>query len=163
MVDVTHFLPQVSPLETILHAIVIYLFIFIALRLMGRYELAQISPIDLVLLLIISESISNALAEGDPSLGTALISATTLLSLTFVISVLKYRYPFFRKLTGSTPKKIIDHGKADRQVMRRELMTMDDLMGELRENGIDDIKKVKEAYIEEDGSVSALMYDPRVR
>jgi uncharacterized membrane protein YcaP (DUF421 family) len=161
MAGVINIMPQVSPLATILHATVIYLFLFLALRLLGRYELAQISPMNLLLLLIISESISNSLTQGDSSLGTAIISATTLLALTTVLSVLKYKYSFFRRLAGATSKKVIDHGTVDRRVMRRELMTWDDLMTELRENGVDDIAEVKEAYIEEDGRISVMTQDKR--
>ena len=158
MADIANFMPQVSPLLTILHAVVIYLFLLLAFRIMGRYEFAQISPLDLVLLLIISESISNALAMGDTSLGTAIISAGTLLSLTLGMTILKYKFPWFRRLMGAVNVKVIDHGEINMRALRRELMTLGDLMGELREKGIDDIKKVKAAYIEEDGDVSVIPY-----
>ena len=156
--DTINLMPQVSPLLTIVHTIAIYLFLLVAFRLMGRYEFAQISPLDLVLLLIISESISSALSESDTSLGTALISAGTLLTLTWGMSYLKYRYPAMRKLMGEVPHKVIENGKVNRRVLRRELMTMDDLMGGLRESSVKDIRKVKEAFIEEDGEISVIPY-----
>ncbi len=150
--------PETSPLEIVLRATVIYLFLLLAFRLMGSHEFGQMTPFDLILLLIISESVSNALSAGDNTLGTALISAVTLLTINVAISYGKFRSKTIRKIVASGSKKLIENGAPILETMSRELMTMDDLMESLREEGVLRLDEVKVAYLESDGKVSVIKH-----
>lgn len=150
---------ETAPLEIIARAFIIYFFLLLLLRLIGRHEFGQLSTFDLILILIISESISNALSAGDRSLLTGLISAATLIVIDLLMDVLKYKSSLVRNLLSSKPVKLVDDGKILRNNMRRELMTRDDLMEGLRGQGYDRIEDVREARLEADGTISVLGYE----
>jgi uncharacterized membrane protein YcaP (DUF421 family) len=148
--------PETPPLEIVLRAVAIYIFLLAAFRLMGSREFGQMTPFDLILLLIISESVSNALSAGDNTLGAAMISAATLLIINVAISHGKYRSKTFRKIVTSSSKKLIENGVPIHDTMKRETMTLDDLLEALREEGVEHLDEVKAAYLESDGKISVI-------
>ena len=150
------FVLQTPLAELILRAAVIYFFLLIVMRVIGRHEFGQLTPFDLILLLIISESISEALNAGDSSLLAGLVSASTLLGLNVLLSVAQYRSPRIRRIISPGALMIIKDGRIIEANLRRELMTRDDLIERLRAKGIDGVDEVRVAYIESDGDISAL-------
>lgn len=149
---------QTPLLELILRAAVIYFFLLLVMRLIGRHEFGQLTPFDLILLLIISESIAEAFTAGDSSLLAALVSASTLLALSVLVSIGQYKSQRIRKIVSPEALKVIEGGKIIEKSLRRELMTHDDLRERLRALGIASIEEVRIAYIESDGDISALTY-----
>jgi uncharacterized membrane protein YcaP (DUF421 family) len=145
-----------SPIEIILRAAIIYFFLLFLLRLVGRHEFGQLSTFDLILFLIISESVSNSLSAGDISLVSGIISASTLIAIDLIMDFLKFKSSFIRRLFSDHQVKLIQDGKMMKNNMRRELLTRDDLLVGLREKGVDHIEDVREAYLEPDGSISVL-------
>ena len=152
------FVLQTPLVELILRAAVIYFFLLLVMRVIGRHEFGQLTPFDLILLLIISESISEAFTAGDDSLLAGLVSASTLLTLSVLVSFGQYKSKRFRKIVSPEALKVIENGHVIERSLRRELMTRDDLIERLRARGIDGIEKVRVAYIESDGDISALTY-----
>jgi uncharacterized membrane protein YcaP (DUF421 family) len=152
------FVLQTPLLELVLRAAVIYLFLLLAMRLIGRHEFGQLTPFDLILLLIISESIAEALTAGDDSLLAALVSASTLLLLSVLVSFGQYKSRRIRKIVSPEALKVIEDGQIIEKSLRRELMTRDELVERLRARGIGGIEEVRIAYIESDGDISALTY-----
>jgi len=150
------FVLQTPLAELILRAAVIYFFLLIVMRVIGRHEFGQLTPFDLILLLIISESISEALNAGDSSLLAGLVSASTLLGLNVLLSVAQYWSPRIRKVISPGALMVIRDGRIIEESLRRELMTRDDLIERLRAKGIDGVEGVRVAYIESDGDISAL-------
>lgn len=144
--------------EIIFRAAVIYFFLLAALRLIGRHELGQLSVFDLVLLLIISESISSSITAQDKSLIAGLLSVSTLLVVNVLMSYGKYKSRSFRKLVSGESLKLIQDGKLIEKTMSREMMTRDDVTESLRIKGIERIEDVKLGYLEADGSISAITY-----
>jgi len=142
--------------ELILRAAVIYFFLLIVMRIIGRHEFGQLTPFNLVLLLIISESISQAINAGDNSLLAGLISASTLLGLNVIISVAQYKNGQIRGIVSPGALKVIEDGRIIEKSLRRELMTHDDLAERLRAKGIAGVQQVRVAYIENDVDISAL-------
>jgi uncharacterized membrane protein YcaP (DUF421 family) len=128
------------------------------MRLIGRHEFGQLTPFDLILLLIISESISGALTAGDDSLLAGLVSASTLLGLSVLVSIGHYKSRRIRKIVSPDALKVIEDGKIIEKSLRRELMTHDELVERLRARGIGGVEEVRIAYIESDGDISALTY-----
>ena len=121
--------------EIILRAAVIYFFLLAALRLIGRHELGQLSVFDLILLLIISESISSSITAQDRSLIAGLLSVTTLLVIDVLMSYGKYRSRSFKKIVSGDSLKLIENGRLIKKTMSREMMTRDDVMESLRIKG----------------------------
>jgi uncharacterized membrane protein YcaP (DUF421 family) len=117
--------------ELILRAAVIYFFLLLVMRLIGRHEFGQRMPFDLILLLIISESISEALTAGDDSLLAGLVSASTLLLLSVLVSFGQYRSKRTRSIVSPDPLKVIENGKVIEKSLKRELMTREDLIERL--------------------------------
>ncbi|MDV2481950.1 DUF421 domain-containing protein [Methanoculleus sp. Wushi-C6] len=152
------FVLQTPLLELVLRAAVIYFFLLLVMRFIGRHEFGQLTPFDLILLLIISESISEAFTAGDTSLLAALVSASTLLGLSVLVSIGQYKSRRFRSIVSPEALKVIENGKVIERSLRRELMTRDELVERLRARGIGGIEEVRIAYIESDGDISALTY-----
>ncbi len=140
------FVLQMPLAELILRATVIYFFLLLVMRAIGRHEFGQLTPFDLILLLIISESISGALIAG-------LVSASTLLLLSVLISIGQYRSKRIRKIVSPEALKVIEDGRIIEKSLRREVMTHDDLIERLR---VSPVEEVRVAYIESDGDISAL-------
>ncbi|MCM2466691.1 hypothetical protein DIC75_10320 [Methanoculleus sp. CWC-02] len=117
--------------ELILRAAVIYFFLLLVMRVIGRHEFGQLTPFYLILLLIISESISEALTAGDESLLAGLVSASTLLFLSVLVSVGQYKSRRIRSIVSPGALKVIENGRVIERSLKRELMTREDLVERL--------------------------------
>ena len=142
--------------------IVIYFaLLLVAFRLIGKREFGQLTPFDLILLLIVSEAISPALTADDQSITSGLIVTATLFGVNYLMSLAQFRSPAFRMFVSGEAEVLIRDGKPDERLMRRERITRDDIDATLRAKGIDAIEKVRIGYLEDDGEISALLYrDP---
>lgn len=149
--------PESPFYELVLRAIVIYFALLIAFRLIGKHEFGQLSAFDLILLLIISESISTALNANDKSITAGLIVAATLFAVNYLMSWAQFRSPGFRRIVSGEAEVLIRDGQPDGRVMRRERMSRDDIEASLRGKGIDGLDKVRLGYLEDDGTISALL------
>ncbi len=156
-IDVNKMLvPGTHVLEIIIRTFVVYLVVTLGLRLFGKRELGQMTPFDLVLILTLSNSVQNAMVGPDTSLAGGLISASTLLFTNWLVNVLGGRIPFIRKWLTGNPTLLIHNGKTITAHMRREGIEEDELLMAARQHGIDDLKGVKEAILEVDGSISII-------
>jgi len=153
------FTPENPLLEIVLRAVIIYLFLVLVFRLIGRHEFGQLSPFDLILLLIISESISPALTAEDTSLTAGFVSAGTLFILAIAFSYGKYKSKWFKNLVSGEPLPAIKNGVPVYRSLERELMTVEDLESALRIKGIDSVEKVRLSFIEDDGKISAILFE----
>lgn len=149
--------PESPFYELVLRAVVIYFALLIAFRLIGKHEFGQLSAFDLILLLIISESISTALNANDKSITAGLIVAATLFAVNYLMSWAQFRSPGFRRIVSGEAEVLIRDGQPDGRVMRRERMSRDDIEASLRGKGIDGLDKVRLGYLEDDGTISALL------
>lgn len=143
--------------EQVLRGVVIYFALLIAFRLIGKHEFGQLTPFDLVLLLIVSESISTALNANDTSITACLIVAAILFQVNYLMSWGQFRSRAFKKFISGEAEVLIRDGRPDERVMRHELMTLDNIESSLRAKGIDGLDKVRLGYLEEDGTILALL------
>lgn len=134
----------------------VYLFIIAAMRLFGKTEIAQLSVVDLVFVLLISNAVQNAMVGPDSTLVGGLVAATTLFVMDFLFKTCLYRIPWFNKLLQGSPSVLIRHGHVDRRSMRRAMLTEDELKEALREHGVEHVKDVDMAVLEVDGNISVL-------
>ena len=140
----------------VLKSIAIYLFIILAIRLFGKKELAQLSVIDLVFILLISNSVQNAMVGPDNTLLGGLAAATGLFVINYVLKLILNRFPQIDKLLEGEPMVLIYEGKVQQQNMEECILTMDELKAAVREHGAKDISEVNLAMLEKDGNISVI-------
>lgn len=146
-------------LEIALRTGVIYLLVLVGIRISGKREVGQMTPFDLVLLLLISNSVQNAMTGPDTSLAGGLVAATVLLVLNYLVAELSGGNRRFRKLVQGEPSLLIHDGQINVVHMAREHVSMDELQRALREHGVATAKDVALAVLEVDGSISIMKYD----
>jgi len=146
-------------LEIMLRTGVIYLLVLIGVRLSGKREVGQMTPFDLTLLLLLSNSVQNAMTGPDTSLAGGAVAASTLLILNYVVANLSGSSRKLRRVIEGQPSLLIHDGKVIQSHMAREHVSMDELHRALREHGISSCDQVALAVLEVDGSISCLKYD----
>lgn len=137
---------------------VIYIFIFFLVRLMGKKQVAKLTPFDLVLLIIISEAIQNGLAGNDHSITASVISVSVIIILNILLNQILARSTTLEKLIDGQPVVIILNGKIFKRVMRQQKITDSELFEALREHEVMNPEDVKCAILEKDGQISVIKY-----
>ena len=147
-------------MESYLHIILstsgVYIFIIVALRLLGKTELAQLSITDLIFVLLISNAVQNAMVGSDTSLGGGLLAASVLFLLNFIFKKLKFRFPFLRKVIEGEPVILIHKGVVLYENCKKNGITKEELLQAIREHGTDSVKEVDSLILEADGNISVV-------
>ena len=143
-------------LEVILRGSVTYLSIFLLMRFGLKRESGSIGTADLLMVVMIADAAQNAMAGEYKSITDGLILVLTILSWNYILDWLSYHSDVMRRILQPKPLLLIKNGQMQRQNMRKELITSEELMAELRENGVEEVSQVKEARIEEDGHISVI-------
>ena len=146
-------------LQIVLRTGVIYLLVLIGVRLSGKREVGQMTQFDLTLLLLLSNSVQNAMTGPDTSVLGGVIAAATLLILNYLVADVSGISRRFRKLVEGEPTLLVHDGKIIESHMARERVSTDELHRALREHGINNCDQVALAVLEVDGSISCLKYD----
>ena len=146
-------------LEITLRTGVIYLLVLIGIRISGKREVGQMTPFDLVLLLLLSNSVQNAMTGPDTSLAGGAVAATTLLILNYLVAEVSGGNRRFRKYIQGQPSLLVHDGQVIEAHMAKEHVSMDELQRALREHGVGTYKEAALAVLEVDGSISVLTYD----
>jgi len=154
MIPSTHVL-----IEIVLRTAMIYLVVLLGVRLSGKREVGQMTPFDLTLLLLISNSVQNAMTGPDTSLIGGIAAAITLLLLNYLVAEVSGTNRRFRKLVQGQPTLLIHDGEIITAHMAKEHVSMDELERSLREHGISSYHDVALGVLEVDGSISCLKYD----
>ena len=141
-----------------LRTIILYAFIIIGIRLMGKRQVGELEPSELVLALLIADLAAVPMQDFGIPLLTGLIPILTLLCLTMALSVLTMKSVKFRALLCGRPSIIVENGKLRQGEMKRNRFTLDELMEELRMNGVTDLSTVKYAILETNGQLSVLPF-----
>jgi len=150
-------------LDIALRTGVVYVIILGGLRLLGRSHLSQLSILDFVLILLLSNAAQNAMVGSDTSLAGGIIAVCTLLALNFLISFFSYRSRRLGALFEGTPTVLIHDGTVRDDNLRREQISHEELLRALREHGITEIADVKIALLESDGMISVIPRGEHVR
>jgi uncharacterized membrane protein YcaP (DUF421 family) len=140
--------------ELIARAVIVYLFLFAVLRFGGKKHVGDLSPFDLVVLLILSETVSGSLIGEDNSLVGGLISAATLLMIVHAMDYAAWRSKKAERIFEGTPKILVRHGRVNRDVMARERVTHSELIEALRREGHTSLTRIRFAILENDGSIT---------
>jgi uncharacterized membrane protein YcaP (DUF421 family) len=150
--------------QIVLRCIAVYFFIIIAIRVFGKKELAQLSVIDLVFILLISNSVQNAMVDKDnAALPIGLIAALTLFSINFLLKQLLYRNKKANELLQGKALILIYKGELNTESLKESEITYEELSAAVREHGVEDIKHVDLAVLEVDGNISVISDDFKSR
>lgn len=150
------FIFQNEYVQIILSSIVVYLFIIIAIRLFGKKELSQLSVVDLVFILLISNSVQNAMVGSNSTLLGGLVAAGALFLSNYLLKLILYRFPKFGKIIQGESLMLIYNGRLNKTNIEKARMTMDEIMEALREHGVSQVEDVDLAVLEVDGNISVL-------
>lgn len=140
----------------LLRTIILYLLIIVGIRLMGKRQVGELEPSELVLSLIIADLASVPMQDYGIPLLTGVVPILTLLCLTMILSVLTMKWVGFRALICGRPSVVIRDGVLDQREMARNRLTVDELLEELRCQGYTDLQTVKYAILETNGKLSVL-------
>lgn len=141
-------------MEIVLRVVIVYLFILIGLRILGKREFSELSAFDLVTLLLIPEIVSQALTRDDYSLTNAFVAITTLFTLVFLTSALVHRFKRVEHLVSGAPTVLVAHGQLLTDNCNKERISPEEIFAEMHKNGIDELARVRWAILEADGRVS---------
>ena len=135
---------------------VIYLFLVVGLRLLGKRALGQMNIYDLVLVVVLANAVQNAMVGDDTTLAGGLVAAVTLLVLNRAVTSVLARSERFERLLVGQPVVLVDHGQLVAEHLRREGVTQEQVMEALREHEIDDLRQARLAVLEADGTISVV-------
>jgi len=143
-------------LEIVARTSIVYLTLLVGLRLTGKRQVGQLTPFDLLLLLLLSNAVQNAMVGPDTSVWGGLVAAATLFALNRVVDRFARGSETATRLVEGSPTILIRRGAILEESLSRERITRDDLLRALREHGVDDVTSVRSAILEVDGSISVL-------
>lgn len=144
------------PTEIILRSVIVYLFILGAIRLFGKKEFTQLTIIDLVFILLISNSVQNAMVGSDSSLLGGVIAAGTLFLTNYILKFIIYRFRFMDRFFQGEPIILVHEGQVLEKNLKKERISREELELSAREHGVASIEEVNLAILEVDGNISIL-------
>ncbi|HEX3244403.1 MAG TPA: YetF domain-containing protein [Chloroflexota bacterium] len=154
------FIPGTNVVEKVIRPIVVYFFLVLLLRLGGRRELAQMNAFDLVVLLMLSNSVQNAIIGEDNSLAGGLLGGFTLIAINFLTNRYLYRHPNLdRKIEGDTVVLVKD-GRVMQKSLERELITEAELLAAVHRQGVLSIEDCDSVILEVGGTISVIPREP---
>ncbi|MBA3513882.1 MAG: DUF421 domain-containing protein [Pyrinomonadaceae bacterium] len=149
------FVPTVPLLEIILRGTLVYLLLFAVLRLLRR-EAGGLGIADVLVIVLIADASQNAMASEYKSITEGGILVATIVFWDYTLDFLAYRFPRFQRLVRPAALPLIRDGQMLRKNMRQEMITEEELLGQLRQQGLDNISGVKKCYLEGDGRISVI-------
>lgn len=150
-------------MNPVIRGIIVYVFLLLILRIMGKRSLSKTTTFDLIVLLIISEVTQQAMIGRDESLTGAAILITTLMGMDLLFTLLKKPFKLFEKAVEGTPLIIVDRGKPLKQRMGKTKVDESDVLQAARSKwGLEKMEQVKYAVLEKDGTISIIPFEKSV-
>ncbi len=148
--------PALPYWEFIVRGVAVYLFLLVLLRVTGKRQIGQLSPFDLVLLLVLSNAVQNSMNGGDNSLTGGMVSAATLVALNFVIGLISAHNKKLETLIEGRPQVLVHNGQLFEEVMASAQLTHHELQAALRRAGCLSVHEVHMAVLENNGAISVV-------
>lgn len=143
-------------MDTVLRVAIMYVLILVGLRFVGKREFSELTPMDLIVLLLIPELVSQSLLGDDYSLTNAIIGVVTLLAVVLVVSVATYISPRAERVLEGTPSVLVDHGRIVEKNLEKERITPDELFAQIHLAGLERLDQVRWAIMENDGKIAVI-------
>jgi len=150
---------QVSLGEKVLRTILVYVFLLVALRIFGKRELGQANTLDLLVLLLVANAVQNGIIGNDVSVTGAVVGALILFGLNTLFARGVFRFPWLATLLEGEPSLLIEDGKPNLRVLRRECISLPELRSIARRQGFPDLGSVDTAILETNGVVTMFHAD----
>ena len=153
------FVPSESLPELFLRGTIMYLFVLALMRVFRR-EAGSLSIPDLLVVVLVADAAQNGMSAEYHSITEAFVLVATIFLWNYALDWLSYRSPTIYRLLHPTPLLLIKDGRVLRRNLASEMLTLGDLMSQLREQGVEDVRQVKRSFVEPDGRLSVVKYAP---
>lgn len=147
-------LPDIPVWEIILRSLAVFFFLLLILRISGKRDVGEMSPSDLILLLLLSANVHTSLSGADKSISGGLIGALVLVTANHLLNRFAFKSRKFEKILKGHPEVIIFKGQPQREVMKKHLLSDMQLSVAIRKEGAESFQEVLLAVLEPDGSIS---------
>jgi uncharacterized membrane protein YcaP (DUF421 family) len=141
-------------MDLVLRAFVVFMFVLLLTRVIGKRELGSLQPIDLILLIVLGDALQQGLTQDDYSLTGALLVVTTIAVLQVFVSWIAYRFPRSRPILEGEPVIVLQDGEVIERNLRRERLTLQDIAEEARKQQIARLADVRFAVLETSGNIT---------
>jgi uncharacterized membrane protein YcaP (DUF421 family) len=143
-------------MDLVFRAAVVFAFVFLVTRIVGRRQLSQLEPFDLILLVVIGDLVQQGVTQSDESVTGALIVISTIALLSVAVSWVSFRWRKIRLVTEGEPIVLVQNGRVIERNMRRERITLEDIEEEARQQQITSLADLRWAILEDDGRISCI-------
>ena len=150
---------EISGWSIVARTVIVYAALLIGLRLAGKREMGQMTPFDLVVILLIANAVQNAMVGPDTSVTGGLIAAAVLIVANYAVALGRERIPLLKGAVEGSPTLLISNGEFVEEHLRREGLDKDEVLMAIREHGVAEVKDVRMAVLETDGSISIVPTD----
>jgi uncharacterized membrane protein YcaP (DUF421 family) len=143
-------------MDLVIRAVVVFFFIFLVTRIVGRRQLSALEPFDLILLVVLGDLVQQGITQSDESVTGTLIVISTIALLSVAVSWAAFRFRPLRLLSEGEPIVLVHDGRPIPRNMRRERITLADIQEEARQSQITSISDLQWAILENDGQISCI-------
>jgi uncharacterized membrane protein YcaP (DUF421 family) len=147
-------------LEKLARPVIVYLVLVVLLRIFGKRELAQLNPFDLVVLLSLSNTVQNAIIGDDNSVSGGIVGAIGLLGINWLVVRTLYRSPRMTRLFEGRATVLVRDGQVDKNALRRESLTREELVEVVHRQGFEGIHQVRRCELEPNGTFYVEPFEP---
>jgi len=141
-------------MDIVIRAAVVFVFVFLLTRMLGRRELSSLEPFDLILLVVTGDLVQQGVTQNDESLTGALLAISTIGLLTVALSYLAFKFKRLRPILNGEPIVLVEDGEVIELNLRRQRLTREEIGAEARLEGISSLDDIRWAILETDGRIS---------
>ncbi|MDY6900725.1 MAG: DUF421 domain-containing protein [Cyanobacteriota bacterium] len=152
----TIFIPSTSVAELFIRGSLVYLALFSVLRILPNRQIGTVGINDVLVVVLFAEAAQNAMASDYTSISEGVILVGTIIFWSYFLNWLGYKIPDVGSLVSPPPLILVEDGRLINENMEQELLTEEELMSQLRQQGVESLEKVKRAYMEADGRISVI-------
>jgi uncharacterized membrane protein YcaP (DUF421 family) len=143
-------------MDLVIRATVVFFFVFLVTRVVGRRQLSELEPFDFILLVVVGDLVQQGVTQSDESVTGALIVISTIALLSVAVSWVSFRWRGIRIVTEGEPLVLVEDGRIVERNLRRERITIEDLEEEVRKAQISSVAELRWAILERDGQISCI-------
>jgi uncharacterized membrane protein YcaP (DUF421 family) len=152
------FEPDIGLLDSFVRGTLIYFFVFFIMRSTLRRTAGELAMLDFIFVLLVANGAADSMVGGSISVTNGLMLIVTVVAWNYALNTLAWHIPMIERWTTPPPLQIVKDGKMLKRNMRKEFITTEELMAQLREDGVEDVGDVESAYLEGDGNISVIPY-----
>lgn len=145
-----------SPVEIVVRGTAVYWLLFLIFRFILRRDIGSVTVADVLVLILIADASQNAMAGEYRTVSEGALLIATIVGWNYALDWASFHSPWLSRLASPPPLLLVRHGRVLKRNLQQELLTTDELMSKLRSQGVDDVSKVRKAYMESDGTISVL-------